>query len=441
MVLNFMQNLTSLISRSSNNMLRSVSKQIVISPILFRSYQTGGNLRTLYISKRNRNFILGGSTGLLVTGFLCYRQRNDDNKRSKKLSGILPHVEAAKVITPEDEESGGAATSTSKSHRFNFIADVVEKTAPAVVYLEIKDRHPFFGNPIVVSNGSGFIIRDDGLILTNAHVVANKASVTVKLQDGRIFNGIVDDVDTIADLATIKIQCKNLPILRLGSSSKLRPGEWVVAMGSPLSLSNTITAGVISTVHRESKELGLHNKNMEYIQTDASINFGNSGGPLVNLDGEAIGINTMKVTAGISFAIPADYALEFLKRRDEKAKNAASSSWFNIGNPSAPKTIPKRKYIGITMISLTPSLIIDLQQRQPGFPDDVTHGVLVWKVLVGSPAYKGGLYPGDVITHINGKQITSTLDVNTALETNSDLSMNVLRKRKHLTIKVVPESD
>ncbi|GFS18273.1 serine protease HTRA2, mitochondrial [Elysia marginata] len=165
----------------------------------------------------------------------------------------------------------------------NFIADVVEKAGPAVVFLEIKGRHPLTGRPVTLSNGSGFIVRSNGIILTNAHVVANKSSVSVKLQDGRVFEGQVTAVDPISDLAAVKIPTSGLPTIPLGNSTEIRPGEWVIAMGSPLSLSNTVTCGIVSSVQRASKELGLRNKNMDYIQTDAVINFGNSGGPLVNL--------------------------------------------------------------------------------------------------------------------------------------------------------------
>ncbi|CAE1315992.1 HTRA2 [Acanthosepion pharaonis] len=189
-----------------------------------------------------------------------------------------------------------------------------KKAAPAVVYIEVANRHPYY---TVLSNGSGFIVKEDGLILTNAHVVVNRHKVIVKLQDGTKVEGKVLLVDPVSDLAAIKINVAGLPILNLGESNSLRPGEWVIAMGSPLSLTNTVTSGIVSTPHRGSAELGLHHRNMTYIQTDAVINFGNSGGPLVNLDGEAIGINTLKVATGISFAIPSDYAKGFLHKAEK----------------------------------------------------------------------------------------------------------------------------
>uniref|UniRef100_A0A0B6ZY23 Serine protease HTRA2, mitochondrial n=1 Tax=Arion vulgaris TaxID=1028688 RepID=A0A0B6ZY23_9EUPU len=213
----------------------------------------------------------------------------------------------------------------------NFMADVVEQAGPAVVFLEIKGKHPLTGRPVTLSNGSGFIVRSYGIIITNAHVVANKSTVSVKLQDGRVMEGQVTAVDPISDLAAVKIAAKDLPVIPLGDSSDIRPGEWVIAMGSPLSLSNTVTCGIVSSVQRASRELGLRNKDMDYIQTDAVINFGNSGGPLVNMDGKAIGINTMKVTTGISFAIPADYAIKFLNKAEALMKNA--SPWSVITLP------------------------------------------------------------------------------------------------------------
>jgi HtrA serine peptidase 2 len=134
----------------------------------------------------------------------------------------------------------------------------VDVCAPSVCYLEIKDTRRldyYSGQPVTVSNGSGFIVESDGLILTNAHVVINKphTMVSVKLQDGRTFTGMVEDVDPTSDMATVRIPCKDLPVMKLGHSSNIRSGEWVIALGSPLALNNTVTAGVVSSTQRPSQ--------------------------------------------------------------------------------------------------------------------------------------------------------------------------------------------
>ncbi|XP_075986885.1 uncharacterized protein LOC142983748 [Anticarsia gemmatalis] len=314
-----------------------------------------------------------------------------------------------------------------RRQKFNFIADVVAVSAPSVVYIEIKDSRRldlFSGQPVTLSNGSGFIVKEDGLILTNAHVVVNKpnAIVNVRLMDGSIHTGFVEDVDLKSDLATLRIPVKGLPTMKLGSSADIQPGEWVVAMGSPLALSNTVTAGVVSSTQRASEELGLRGKDMVYIQTDAPITFGNSGGPLVNLDGEAIGINSMKVTSGISFAIPIDYVKEFLSKRKTKSPQVS------------------RRYLGITMLSLTPNIVMELRMRNPEMPSDIEHGILVWKVIIGSPAYNGGLQPGDIVTSINGKPVRSASDIYQLLEnTSGSLVIEIVRGRERLNLKVTPE--
>ncbi|XP_037946869.1 serine protease HTRA2, mitochondrial-like [Teleopsis dalmanni] len=324
---------------------------------------------------------------------------------------------------------------SGRRKQYNFIADVVDVCASSVVYIEIKDKRHFdyyTGQPLTASNGSGFIIESNGLILTNAHVVINKphTMVQVRLNDGRTFPGVVEDVDQTSDLATVRIQCKDLPVMKLGKSSTLRSGEWVVALGSPLALSNTVTAGVVSSIHRPSQELGLKNRDINYIQTDAAITFGNSGGPLVNLDGEAIGINSMKVTAGISFAIPIDYVKIFLKRSAERRTQGKSTKL----------QYPTKRYMGITMLTLTPDILYELKSRSQSVPDNVQHGVLVWKVIIGSPAHTGGLSPGDIVTHINGKEIKNSSDVYEILaETQKALDITIFRGLKKMSIHVVPE--
>lgn len=185
---------------------------------------------------------------ILASGLLAY-------KIYKEKSTLIPTVSAASVF--------GGSGIAGKRTQFNFIADVVETSAPAVVYIEIKDsrRVDFFtGKPITLSNGSGFIIEENGLILTNAHVVTNKpnARVEVRLMNGESYLGIVEDVDLKSDLATVRIPAKKLSVMKLGNSKDIKPGEFVVAIGSPLSLSNTVTSGVISSTHRGSDELGKY---------------------------------------------------------------------------------------------------------------------------------------------------------------------------------------
>ncbi|CAK1541165.1 unnamed protein product [Leptosia nina] len=356
-------------------------------------------------------------------------QNNDERFRGKRYFGGVLAVAAGVLgyVTLKEKISAATLSLTGRRETYNFIADVVAVSAPSVVYIEIQDGRRldlFSGRPITISNGSGFIVNEDGLILTNAHVVVNKpnAVVNVRLMDGSTHIGFVEDFDIKSDLATLRIPVKNLPVMKLGSSADLRPGEWVVAMGSPLALSNTVTAGVVSSTQRASKELGIQGKDMVYIQTDAPITFGNSGGPLVNLDGEAIGINSMKVTSGISFAIPIDYVKEFLAKRKTKSPQVS------------------RRYLGITMLSLTPNILMELRMRNPEMPTDIENGILVWKVIIGSPAYNGGLQPGDIVTHINGTPVTSATDLYSVLENSTGkLTMQVVRGRLRTTIIIAPE--
>uniref|UniRef100_A0A452INH1 Uncharacterized protein n=1 Tax=Gopherus agassizii TaxID=38772 RepID=A0A452INH1_9SAUR len=266
----------------------------------------------------------------------------------------------------------GQEDPNSLRHKYNFIADVVEKIAPAVVHIELFRKLPFTKREVPVASGSGFIVSEDGLIVTNAHVVTNKHRVKVELKNGATYEAKIKDVDEKADIALIKIDTQGkLPVLLLGRSADLRPGEFVVAIGSPFSLQNTVTTGIVSTTQRGGKELGLRNSDMDYIQTDAIINYGNSGGPLVNLDGEVIGINTLKVTAGISFAIPSDKIKKFLtESHDRQAKG---------------KAITKKKYIGIRMMSLSPSKAKELKEHHKDFPD-VVSGAYIIEVIPDTPA-------------------------------------------------------
>ncbi|XP_072936185.1 uncharacterized protein [Epargyreus clarus] len=362
--------------------------------------------------------------------FYTYRPENgmvngkNDSHGCGLAAGVLGYVgfkEKLFAATVSSDHLSG------RRDKYNFIADVVAVSAPSVVYIEIRDSRrvdPYTGVNLTLSNGSGFIVKEDGLILTNAHVVVNKPNtiVSVRLMNGSSYTGVIEDVDMRSDLATLRIPVEKLPTMKLGTSADIRPGEWVVAMGSPLALSNTVTAGVVSSTQRNSEELGLRGRDMVYIQTDAPITFGNSGGPLVNLDGEAIGINAMKVTSGISFAIPIDYVKEFLAKKDAKPPPVS------------------RRYLGITMLSLSHNILQELRMRNPEMPSDIDHGILVFKVIIGSPAYNGGLQPGDIVTSMNNKPVHSASDIYSTLEsTTGALQVEVVRGRAKFVLKIIPE--
>uniref|UniRef100_A0A8C6ZZ73 Serine protease HTRA2, mitochondrial n=1 Tax=Nothoprocta perdicaria TaxID=30464 RepID=A0A8C6ZZ73_NOTPE len=306
---------------------------------------------------------------------------------------------------------------------FNFIADVVEKTAPALVYVEIVGRHPFSGRDVPISNGSGFLVSPDGLIVTNAHVVANRRRVRVRLASGELYDAVVHDVDQVADIATIKIK-HPLPTLPLGRSCDVRQGEFVVAMGSPFALQNTITSGIVSSAQRGSRELGLAATDMDYIQTDAAIDV--RGGRALSLqDGEVIGVNTMKVTSGISFAIPSDRLRKFLQKEEQRKK-------------------AKRRYIGVMMLTLTPSKCRRVRARAPPARSCPTvcgaarapHRL---RAAPCDPLRRAGLKAGDIVLEINGQASRRAEDVYEAVRTQQNLALLVRRGGDALLLSVAPE--
>lgn len=292
----------------------------------------------------------------------------------------------------------------------NFIANAVEKVGPAVVRINSARtvqsnvpsifRDPFFrqffglATPNTQSRvergtGSGFILSNDGLILTNAHVVDQADQVTVILKDGRSLNGRVLGEDTLTDVAVIKVDASNLPTVQFGNSETLRPGEWAIAIGNPLGLDNTVTAGIISATGRTSGDIGVTDKRVGFIQTDAAINPGNSGGPLLNQYGDVIGMNTAIIggAQGLGFAIPINTARRIATQIISK------------GQVSHP-------YLGIRMTTLSPELKQRLNQdRSSRIQVQDDSGVLVFEVLPNSPASRSGLLPGDVIKKINGQPI------------------------------------
>ena len=237
--------------------------------------------------------------------------------------------------------------------------------------------------------GSGFIVSPDGYVLTNAHVVADASEVTVKLTDRREFVAKVIGVDKRSDVALIKIAATGLPVVHFGESSKLRPGQWVIAIGSPFGFENSVTAGVVSATARP-----LDETYVPFIQTDAAVNPGNSGGPLFNVDGQVIGINAQIYSRtggymGMSFAIPIDLAL-------------------NVENQLRTKGKVSRSRIGVAVQPVNQKLAMTFGLGTP-------HGALISAVEPQSPSERAGLKPGDVITSVNGHNIDQSFDLPTVI--------------------------
>jgi serine protease Do len=237
--------------------------------------------------------------------------------------------------------------------------------------------------------GSGFIVSSDGYVLTNAHVVADASEVTVKLTDRREFIAKVVGVDKRSDVALIKIAATGLPTVHFGDSAHLRPGQWVVAIGSPFGFENSVTAGVVSATARP-----LDETYVPFIQTDAAVNPGNSGGPLFNVDGQVIGINAQIYSRtggymGMSFAIPIDLAL-------------------NVKNQLLTKGKVSRSRIGVGVQEVDQKLATSFGLGAP-------HGALISTVDPKGPGQHAGLKPGDVITSVNGHTIDHSFDLPTVI--------------------------
>lgn len=252
--------------------------------------------------------------------------------------------------------------------------------------------------------GSGVLIKSDGLILTNNHVVRDADQIKVTLADKRTFSGNVVGRDIFTDLALVKINATDLPIAKLGDTTRLRPGDWAIAIGSPVGLSHTVTLGIISALGRSLGE----SVNVDLIQTDAAINPGNSGGPLLNIRGEVIGINTAirSNAQNIGFAIPIDIARDVAQQLLDKGKIA-------------------RAWVGVYMQDISPKIAKTL-----GVSDD-TVGVVVVQVAERSPAAKAGLMPGDIIQKVDGQPVSTAKDVQTKVRTHKPgdkLQLNVLHE-------------
>jgi serine protease Do len=325
---------------------------------------------------------------------------------------------AAPTAAAVDGASSAGALATPLVRGLPDFAGLVEQVGPAVVnvtVIEKRQRNPArgFGNPFSDDNsdpfgdffrqfqnqprdntpeegvGSGFIVSSDGYILTNTHVVDNATRVTVRLTDRREFQAKVVGSDDKSDVALLKIEAKNLPTVKIGDPSRLRPGEWVVAIGSPFNFQNSVTAGIVSAIGREVRGGSAYNY-VNFIQTDVAVNPGNSGGPLFNMSGEVVGINSQIYSntgsyAGLSFAIPIDIAN-------------------NVRTQLAATGHVTRGRIGVSIQQVTAALA-------ESFGLDRPRGAAVSSVDSGGPADKAGLKPEDIILSVNGRKIEQSSEL------------------------------
>jgi len=358
-------------------------------------------------------------------------------------SALPPEALAQQPIAQSPSVAGGSSARLLAANDPNFIAAAAERVGPAVVRIDssrtVSARLPdmlnrrFFGAPstepaprrVEEGTGSGFIIDSNGLILTNAHVIDGADRVTVTLKDGRSFEGSVLGEDPVTDVAVVRIQAASLPKVAVGNSEALRPGEWAIAIGNPLGLDNTVTAGIISATGRTSNQIGVADRRVGFIQTDAAINPGNSGGPLLNEQGEVIGMNTAIIggAQGLGFAIPIATAQRI------------ANQLISTGRVEHP-------YLGVQMATLTPELKEQLNNK-PNRPIEVQEesGVLVIGVAPNSPAARAGLEAGDVIHKVRGQTVTKSEEVQRLVEATqvgSTLQLEVRRNGQTRTIAIQP---
>ena len=342
-----------------------------------------------------------------------------------------PNIVAKPIVNQTLDEK-------SKISKISFITKAIKKTGASVVTIDtqrfVKNKQftrdsgifidpyfeRFFGlqlprenQPrIEQSQGSGFIF-GDGLVMTNAHVVSKSEKLIVGLSNGKKYKGELIGQDLLTDIAVIKLQGKGpWPKAILGDSSKIEVGDWAIAVGNPFGLENTVTLGIISNLNRNVSQLGIYDKKFELIQTDAAINPGNSGGPLLNSEGEVIGINTLIRSgpgAGLSFAIPIN-----------KAKDIASQLIKN-GRAIHPM-------IGINLINET-------------YFESNKSIVIVGYVVPNSPAEKSGIFVNDIILKVGKRDINNSSDVVNEISNNGInkyINITIKRKNKIIKLKVKP---
>ena len=343
-------------------------------------------------------------------------------------SGLAPQTTVATTQLPDFvqlvEKYGKGVVNISTVRE----ARVVEGADPfgfderhAEIFRRFGFPFPFGGGPRQEperrGTGSGFIISADGLILTNHHVVDGADEIKVRLTDNREFTGKVLGSDAKTDIAVVKIDAKDLPYLTMGNSDELKVGEWVAAIGSPFGLDNTVTSGIVSAKSRKLPS----DQYVPFIQTDVAVNPGNSGGPLFNMKGEVVGINSQIFSTsggfmGLSFAIPSNLAMQI---KDQLVKNGKVT----------------RGRIGVVIQSVTQDLAESFGMKTP-------KGAIVSQVEKDGPAAKAGLQEGDIITAVNGRAIDDSVDMPViigSMAPGSIAKLSIIRNNKDMTLDVKVE--
>jgi len=384
---------------------------------------TSSNRPTNPLSRR----LLGGSVGAL--GLLALGGCGLPLTSLRDLPGLK---DRPKPVPVESRISDAPRPQPLPSGE-NTIVEAVERVGPAVVRIDTVKRvvNPLGGlfgeGPSIqqqAGQGSGFISHSDGLILTNAHVVEGASQVGVTLPDGRSFEGRVLGSDPLTDVAVVKVVAADLPVASLGDSSLLRPGEIAIAIGNPLGLNNTVTSGIISAVERTNAV--AEGQRVPYIQTDAAVNPGNSGGPLINGRGEVIGINTAirnAPGAGLSFAVPINLASRIAAQILEK------------GEASHP-------YIGVRLQALTPQLAREINATGAECTVPEQQGVLVVEVVPGSPADRAGVKTCDLIAEVAERSVSDPSQVQVAVDkgqVGEPMSLVVERRGRREVLSVEPQ--
>ncbi|MDB9497021.1 trypsin-like peptidase domain-containing protein [Spirulina major CS-329] len=420
---------------SRGNPSNRVAKESALSPHLLRSLFMNYPLKqlSLYLGL----LLVGGGVGVV-------------GHRALMAPPEPVVIERPAPITPTATLSTTptAPIPTAAPDNINFIAAAVQRVGPAVVRIDAggafsnpspdpdSETQPFFRRffrddpppvrpPIQRGTGSGFILSADGRLMTNAHVVEGADWVKVTLKDGRTVDGQVVGRDTVTDIAVIKIEAEDLPTVQLGQSETLTPGEWAIAIGNPLGLDNTVTVGIISALDRSSSQVGVPDKRVSFIQTDAAINPGNSGGPLLNAQGEVIGMNTaIRADAqGLGFAIPIETATRI------------ADQLFASGSAQHP-------YLGIRMMTITPESRAEFNQS-PNAPFTIERdqGVIVMGVINGSPAEQAGFEMGDIIVRVGETAVMTATDVQQQVERSAigePLAVEVERSQRTVALTVRP---